>query len=76
MNDYSRDEFEAMWQEFQRQGEEATCPACGAQVHVELLHDPAEGESEVAEIRVACPNCGRQAVGTPGTHSAYGGWKD
>lgn len=72
---YTSDELEAMWQEFQRAGEQPDCPACGATVHIELSGDPAEDSSREAEIYVKCPNCGREGRDTPGAHSTYG-WKD
>lgn len=75
MNDYSQDELVAIWEAFQRQSEEPTCPACGGRVHVELSRDPAEGESKEAEIYVECSNCGRHATDTPGAHDTYG-WTD
>ncbi len=72
--DYSGSELEAIWQEFQKEGEETSCPACGGEVEVTLDNDPAEGGSGTPEVSMTCTNCGREGEFRPGADTY--GWKE
>ena len=73
--DYSGSELEAIWQEFQKEGEETSCPACGGEVEVRLDNDPAEGGGGgPPEVNMHCTNCGREGEFRPGA-DVYG-WKE
>ncbi|HEX7021940.1 MAG TPA: hypothetical protein VF171_03715 [Trueperaceae bacterium] len=62
MGDYSQDEMDHIWVEYQRQGR-AECPYDGAELEFQAMGD-ADGD-EFPEISVHCPSCGRTATGQP-----------
>lgn len=69
------DNLQAVWLEFQREMA-AACPVTGTAFDLALGDHPAEDDSSVAEVLVACERCGRRVSFAPPDAREIFGWAE
>jgi hypothetical protein len=67
--------LQAVWLTFQRE-RSSTCPVTETPFDLALAHRPAEDDSTVAEVQLACGRCGRTVAFSPPDANEVFGWAE